>query len=758
MIGTTLLHYRIESKIGEGGMGVVYKATDSRLGRTVAIKALSPSVVGDTNRLRRFTQEARAASSLNHPNIVTIYDIASAENIECLVMEFVAGRTLSEVIPPTGLPAAEALAYGAQIAAALAAAHAAGIMHRDLKPANVMVSDNGLVKVLDFGLAKRIGLAAGDDSESAVPGGPGGPVASTQSVPGALVGTAAYMSPEQAQGQPLDTRSDIFSFGAVLYEMLTGQRAFSGDSLASTLSAVLRDDPRPVQEIGPHLSSEVADIVSRCLRKDRMDRFQSMKEIVDLLRSSDHATPAKTGASVAVLPLANMSADQENEFLADGITEDLIMALSRVKGLRVPARTSSFAFKGKNEDIRRIGQLLNVDTVLEGSVRKSGNKLRITAQLVNVRDGFHLWAERYDREMKEVFDIQDDITRAIVDSLQVQLGTRPDVPLVKGPTESAEAYQLYLKGREFLQQRGRGVKKSLHYFELSLLEDPNYALAHVGVADAYCLLGFYDELPFREAFVKAAASAERARELDDQSAEAHASLGWLKQMRDWDPAGAEREYLRALDLNANCAAARVWYATSLFVLGRTEEALAQARQAVEIEPMAPIYRVQLAWRYLSVGRCEAAIPVLRTCLEGTPHSALGRWLLGWAHLGLGRVETALGELEKAVELSGRWLMVMPMYARALAATGQRSRAEDVLRELQARTCPAPTRSFYLAEVHAALGDRRQALTCLEQAFVERDFVLPWLRYGWMFSDLHGDAQFEELARRVEDEIAAINRA
>jgi serine/threonine protein kinase/tetratricopeptide (TPR) repeat protein len=757
MIGTTLLHYRIDSKVGEGGMGVVYKATDIRLGRSVAIKVLPTRFATDAIRLRRFAQESRTASSLNHPNIVTIYDIASLEDLECIVMEYVTGCTLADAIPPTGLPVETALDYGAQIASALAAAHAASILHRDLKPANVMVSESGLVKVLDFGLAKRISSPAGDDSAPIAHNIQGGHLQTTQSAAGLIVGTAAYMSPEQAQGQTVDARSDIFSFGTVLYEMLTGRRAFTGESLAATLSAVLRDEPPSVREINPRVSADIDNLVQHCLHKDPADRAPTMQSVASSLRGRSVAESTKSGASVAVLPFVNMSPDRENEFLSDGISEDLITALSRLRDLRVPARTSSFVFKGKNDDIRRIGQVLGVDTVLTGSVQKSGNRLRIAAQLVKVCDGFHLWSERYDREMKDVFDIQDDITRAIVNALQVQLGASPEVPLVKQPTRNPDAYQLFVKGREFFQQRGVGLKKALHYFELALLEDPRYALAHVGVADTHNLLGFYDEMPCREAFARAHASVARAQELDDQLAEVHVCLGWLTVMRDWNLLGAQRHYLRALELNPKCASARIWYAPCLLRLNQIDECMVQTRLAVEQEPMSPLYQLHLAWRHVDLGQCQAAVSVLRSCLEAAPHFAVAWWLLGQAHLRLGQVCEAVTELERGVELSHRWPKLIPMYVRALVMAGDQKRAEGLLRELQERNEPAPTRSFYLAETYAALGDRLQALACLNQALAEREMLLPWLRYHWLLLDLHGEAQFEELAQRVDDEISAIHR-
>jgi len=427
--------------------------------------------------------------------------------------------------------------------------------------------------------------------------------------------------------------------------------------------------------------------------------------------------------SLAVLPFVNMSPDQENEFLGDGITEDLIMALSRVKGLRVPARTSSFAFKGKNEDIRRIGQLLNVETVLEGSVRKSGNKLRITAQLVKVRDGFHLWSDRYDREMEDVFDIQDDITRAIVSELQVQLRGAAETLFVRPQTGSMAAYEAYVRGRAYWNQSGVGLKKALHCFELALLEDPDYALAWSGLADAYAMMGFYDLLPCREALAKARAAAERAVALDPQSAETHCSLGLTLGM-DLNVSRGELELERALQLNPSYSIARWWYATHLAGEGRDEEALDQCRLTVEGDPLSVFANVHLGWMHMVLGQYEEALPPLRRCLELEPNTAMGRWILGQTLWCSGQREPALAELEHAVDLSDRNPMFLASVGWALALSGQTSRAREIQRELAGRTTPAPTRPLFFATVHAALGENDQAFAALERALAERELWLP----------------------------------
>src|SRR5712692_2285602 len=427
MLGRTISHYEILEKLAEGGMGVVYKARDTHLDRFVAIKALPPELTGDPERKRRFVQEAKAASALNHPNIITIHDIWSDGGADFIVMEYVPGKTLYELVPREGMPVKEALKYAMQIADGLAKAHSAGIVHRDVKPSNIMVSEDGFVKLLDFGLAKLIEppVAESDATDTVGP----------RTGEGKLPGTLAYMSPEQAEGWKLDARSDIFAFGALLYEMLTGRRAFQRESKVSTLSAIVREEPQPVSHVVEGLPVELEKLISRCLRKDRNRRIQHMGD-VKLALEELQAEPAGRSApsagvvtpSIVVLPFVNLNRDEETDFFSDGLTEELINALAQVENVRVISRTSAFHFKGKTEDIRTVGQRLQVNTVLEGSVRRAGNRVRITAQLVSVADGSHLWSQRFDRELKDIFDVQDEVARAILDTLRVKLAGEPQLP------------------------------------------------------------------------------------------------------------------------------------------------------------------------------------------------------------------------------------------------------------------------------------------------------------------------------------------
>jgi serine/threonine protein kinase len=442
MVGNTLGHFKIVDKLGEGGMGAVYKARDIHLGRLVAIKVLLPERVSDPDRRRRFVQEAKAASALNHPNIVTIYDIAQEDGADFIVMEFVQGKTLAQLIPAQGLPVPEALHYAHQIVEALMRAHVAGIIHRDLKPANIMVREDGLVKLLDFGVAKLIQTDGGADEAVTVTAR----MAAACTQLSDIVGTATYMSPEQAEGRDVDARSDIFSFGVVLYEMLGGRKAFGGATQLATLAAILHLEPQPLRETYPAIPVALERIVARSLRKERSGRFQSTSELKAALGKISSPEPDPE-PSIAVLPFANLTADKENEYFIDGLAEDILSSLSNVPRLRVTARTSTVPFRGREQDIRMIGQLLNVQNLLEGSVRKLGNHIRVTVQLIKTSDGFHLWSERYDREMTDPLAVQDEISRAIVDTLKVKLGGVEIAAAHVAPTALAQAAGGSFEGR-----------------------------------------------------------------------------------------------------------------------------------------------------------------------------------------------------------------------------------------------------------------------------------------------------------------------
>ena len=570
--GSQLGPYQIVSQLGAGGMGVVYQARDPRLDRSVAIKLLPPDLTRDEIAKQRFLQEAKAASALDHPNICTIYEINETEDGQLyLVMAHYEGETLKERIARGPVKLKDAIDIAMQVGEGLAKAHAAGIVHRDIKPANLMVTADGTIKILDFGLAKLAG------SEGV-----------TQT--GTTVGTVAYMSPEQARGQEVDHRTDIWSLGVVLYEMLAGQPPFVGENLLSLSNAIMDGEPMALSGA----SSSAHSVVTKALNKDKARRYLSVTDLLTELRAlqsgSDAATvatPAKADVpSIAVLPFVNISADAEQEYFCDGLAEELIDALARLDGLRVVSRTSSFQFRGKGHDLRDVGQKLKVKTVLEGSVRKAGKRLRINAQLISTDDDYHLWSERYDRDMDDIFAVQDDIARRVVEKLKVKLLGAEGAPLVKRATANLEAYNLYLQGRHYLPgYTGKALEKAAGCFEKALALEPMYARAHAGLAHVLVSRATLFLAASRDVMLEAKAAALRALAADDEVGEAHFALGQVLWYYDWDWAGGEREHRRALELAPGDVLVRGSYANLLAHTGRTDEAIAEARTAIESDPL-----------------------------------------------------------------------------------------------------------------------------------------------------------------------------
>jgi TolB-like protein len=585
--GTRLGPYEIATQLGVGGMGEVYRATDTDLKRQVAIKVLPEAVAGDGERLARFRREAEVLAALNHPNIAAIYGLERRGAVPALVMELVEGPTLADRIAQGAIPVDEALPIAGQIAEALRAAHERGIIHRDLKPANVKLRSDGTVKVLDFGLAKAMESPGPGAVEDEVVTGWLPPSSGATHV-GAILGTAAYMSPEQAQGRPLDERSDVFSFGVVLYELVSGRRPFAGGSAVEVMNAVIRDEPPRVD-----VPEAVAAVLLRCLAKRAADRFASMAEV----RAALHGIPAHAGnvsatreqPSIAVLPFANMSAEADNEFFCDGIAEEITGALGKVERLRVAGRTSAFTFKNRTADLREIGRTLNVGTVLEGSVRRAGNRLRISAQLVKVADGYQLWSERYDRQMEDVFEIQDEIALAVVEALKVKLLGEEKAAVLKRSTDDPEAYQLCLKAyHAWARWTDEGFRTAMRLFEEALSRDPSYAMAHFGLGDCHAswlILGRESPQPYLE---RSRAELEAAIRLDPGLADAHGVLALVEGMYEWNWAGAESRYRTALALDPRSAHICNVYGLFLAITGRYDEAIATYRRAIELDPLGPL--------------------------------------------------------------------------------------------------------------------------------------------------------------------------
>jgi eukaryotic-like serine/threonine-protein kinase len=739
MIGRTLAHYEITSQLGKGGMGEVYQAKDLKLGRDVAIKVLPEEFAKDADRVARFQREAKLLASLNHPSIAAIYGLEESGGTNFLVLELVEGETLADRLTHGSVPVEDSVKLALQIATGLEAAHKKSIIHRDLKPANIMVADEGSVKLLDFGLARLYELnAAGSDVQTA-------DFPATQA--GAVLGTVAYMAPEQAQGRPADARSDIFSFGLVLYEMLSGKRAFSGESPLVIAAALMKEEPPPIQ-VSPALDG----ILRRCLAKQPSGRYQTMSEVKTALEQAlkeiEAESSKKPQPSIAVLPFVNMSGDKEQEYFSDGLTEEIINALTQIPELKVIARTSSFAFRNKEQDIRRIAEALSVTSILEGSVRKAGSRIRITAQLISAADGSHLWSERYDRELNDIFAIQDEISGAIAEKLRLQLSKRHRV---ESYTENLEAYNLYLKGRHYFKKMtAEGFPKSKEYFEQAIALDQNYALAWCGLADYYQILGTNGFMPPAVANTECRKAVQRALELDEMLPEAHAVSAVLCILEyDWN--GSERELRRALDLNPKSDVVLTIYSIYyLLPLQRFDEAIAVSKRALDLDPLSPLMYCNLGLIYLFSRQWDRALEQYKHALEIDPHFGTAYNYLAFAHLWMGDFDEAMLAAEAAIREIGRVPNLLGLLGAIHARAGRIDEAKKLLEEMQsaAQKMYVPPTSF--ASIYFALGADDSGLTWLEKAVEEPSLItiiMVGLEYIY-YDSLRSHPRYQALRRKM----------
>jgi TolB-like protein/tetratricopeptide (TPR) repeat protein/predicted Ser/Thr protein kinase len=726
--------YQIRRELGRGGMATVYLASDLRHGRDVALKVLREDIgLG----AERFLREIRVVAGLRHPHILPLHDSGEAGGLLFYVMPYVPGLSLQDWLAQAkALAARDALLIAAEVAEALDHAHRHGVVHRDIKPGNILLEENHAV-VTDFGIARAL-REAGDDR-------------TTQA--GIAIGTPAYMSPEQITGEHvIDGRSDIYSLGCVLFEMLAGKPPFRGANSAATMGARLVSPPPRPSSVTDAVTEEIDTAVLRALAVDPADRYTTASDMAAALRAiattpqvNAHAPAGgPSAASIAVLPFTNMSGDADNEYFADGISEEIINALAKLGHLRVASRTSAFAYKGQDSDIRRIGDQLNVAHVLEGSVRRAGRRLRVAAQLISVRDGYHIWSERFDRDFDDVFAIQDEIAQAIVTNLEVKLGRRSDARIVKPSTENLKAYNLFLEGRYHWIRRGESLIHAERCLSEAVELDPAFALAHSSLADTRNLLGWYRMRAPADVFPLAKASAERAIALDADLAEAYTSLGFALMCYDRDADAAERAFSTSLSLNPAYPTAHHWYAELLMSQGRTQEAVAEARKAQELDPLGLIINtVRGMAHYFDRDFAASVTECRRTLAMDQAFGPVMIWL-GLSHIGLGEYAEAVRVFEEEQRVSGVAAATRAFQGVALARAGRSADAERVLTELRERATRQYVSAFDIALLEYELGNMVPARDELRRAVDERSVWLVWAAADPLLDTMRRDARLGHL--------------
>ncbi len=746
MIGQTISHYRILEELGRGGMGVVYKAEDTRLGRTVALKFLPEHSFEDRTAIERFQREARAASALNHPNICTIHDIDEFGGRHFIVMELLEGQTLKHRIGSRPLPVEDVVRLAQQIADALAAAHAKSIVHRDLKPANIFVTERGQIKVLDFGLAKV--QRAVDD------------LTATESLtqPGVAPGTLPYMAPEQLRGGSTDARSDIWALGIVLYEMVTGGLPFKGHT-GYEMSATILSQPLP--PLPKSVPAGLRSIIQRCLAKSPQERYQQAGEVGAALEASSSSQaapvarprtrkPAAPAAirSLAVLPLEDHSPEPGKEYFADGMTEALIAALARISALRVTSRTSVMQFKGVRRPLKEIARALKVDAIVEGSVFRVGDRVRITAQLIQARTDAHLWAETYERELQNILTLQSEIARAIAGEIRVQLAPHEELQLGATRQVHTEAYEHYLRARYHVNARTEeGTKLAIQSYQRALELDPRFAEAHAGLGDAYLVMAGYEAMPPQAAFPQAKAALLKALELQENLAVAHSSLASVIWEGERDYLAAENEYRRAIALGPGETHPHRQYAELLAQAGRFSESLAEIERALELDPLSPVAHVVMGWLLYQARNYDRAAQHLKKLTLLHPTFAIAHEVLGLVLLQLERPDDALAEIRTAVSLSQQAPFYRASLGHACALSGRADEAREMLDQLIGESKRVYVSPFLIAFVHAGLDDRDQAFSWLEQARTSGSYRFLYLKVFPALDHLRKDPRFDNLVRR-----------
>lgn len=788
LVGRTLAHYRILERIGAGGMGEVYLAHDEWLDREVAVKILPQSSLEDPSVRRRLRKEAQALSKLNHPNIETLFDFVSKAAVEFLVLEYVSGLTLSDMLQQGPLPEREIARLGVQLAAGVAAAHDQRIVHRDLKPSNVRVTTDGRLKILDFGIAKFL------KPQRAIIGTDSSTDSSTDQN---AVGTLPYMAPEQLRAEMADSRTDIYGVGTILYEMATAQRPFREETQHRLADSILHMEPASPRAVNPRVSPELERIILKCLQKEPENRYHSAQELVVDLRqlvvpkTASPAPPVRrahvswqaatlvailavAGAailaglnvggsrdwllgkkrppvvqSIAVLPMENLSGNPDQDYFADGMTDELITRLAQISELRVTSRTSVMQYKGVKKPIPQIAKELSVDAIVEGSVLRAGGRVRIAAELIDPTTDRHTWEDTYERDFGDILALQSDVAKTIAQEIKIKLTPQEQVRLAESPRVNSAAYELYLHGRYYWNQRTpEGLQKGMEYFKQAIAEDPGYALAYAGLADSYLLLGNLGVLELNIAIPDAEAAAKKALELDDRLAEAHASLGIASLYDHLNWRQAEKELKLAIKLNPNYATAHQWYASTLAVIGRPEDLVREARRAQELDPLSPIVNAFLGRAYYLSRQYDDAIQQCQKALKLDPDFPVAHLFLGMVFTQKGRHEEAISEVQRAVHLSHEAPAMVAVLGYAYAKAGKKDDALRVLGKLLEPAERENVLSADIAVIYAALGEKDEAFKWLDKAEEEGGLSSTALKLGPALDNLRSDVRFVDLIHRA----------
>lgn len=748
--GTSLGRYEIAAAIGAGGMGEVYRAHDPRLGRDVAIKVLPERLARDPQAMARFEREAKAVAALSHPNIVAIFDFGSEKGISYVVTEFLKGESLGTRLRRGKIPWQEAVGIAMAIADALTAPHSKGLTHRDIKPDNVFLTAEHRVKLLDFGLARW-------RSKMIDPKNPG---QETQTLTGMVLGTPAYMSPEQARGGTVDWHSDIFSFGCVLYEMLTGQRAFRRGSQAETLAAILTENPTPLRQLEPSVPPSLERLVSACIEKEPQDRLLDARDLSAALKAASEDATLSGGSSIstalvdsainsiAVLPFLNATLDPELTYLTDGISENLINSLSQLQNMRVVARSTAFRYRGEDIDPEAVGRTLNVRALLTGKVTRRGERFNVQTELIDVRRGSQIWGQQFNHEQTDVFVVQEMIAGEIAKTLRLKLSDEQRIRLTRRYTENSEAYKLYLRGRFYWNKRTPdGMKKGDEYFQLAIQSDPSYALAYAGIADSLGLLATYHALSPHDAFPKARAAALKALEIDQDLSEAHTSLAYTQAFYEWDWERAEESFQRSIDLSPSYANAYHWRSGLLCALGRPDEGAASSRKAMELDPLSLPINAQLSFNLYFARKYDEGLAHTLGMLEMDPNFATAHFFTGMMQAQMQRYGEAAAGFQKAYDLTG-----LPINLGGLGYAYARSGQQDQARRTVAELIESGTKRYVppatVAFIFIGLGDFDEAFKWLKAGLEDRSYWMAFVNVEPIFDPLRSDPRFIEISSHL----------